>query len=116
MNSIEKVVQLFITIKDVADKKRENHYVVNGIDRLEDVNKLLQFNGNEAVYVHLNESIKPDEANERLCLWCKTLVDNGLVSSAIHQRMGMPISGGGYHTTYEEGNNLLEERFMITCL
>lgn len=114
MNDNEKVIQLFITTKNVADKESENHYAINGIERLDDVDKRLHFNGNEAVYVHLNEPIEPDEANKLLCLWCKSLVDNGLVNSAIHHRMGMPINGEGYHTTYGEGNKLLEERFMIT--
>lgn len=113
MNNSDKVIQLFITTKNVADKERENHYVINGIERLEDVNKRLRFNGNEAVYIHLNEPIESDMVNKLLCLWCKTLVDNGLVSAARHLRMGMPISGEGYHTTYGAGNILLEERFMI---
>ena len=114
MNNNERVIQLFITTKNVADKERENHYVINGINSLEDVNKRLHFKGNEAVYVHLNEPIEPDEANKLLCLWCKSLVDNGLVNAARLQRMGMPVNGEGYHSTYGAGNSLLEERFMIT--
>lgn len=108
MNDNEKAIQLFITTKNVSDKESENHYVINGIERLEDINKRLHFNGNEAVYVHLNEPIEQDNPNKLLCLWCKSLVDNGLVNAAMHQRMGMPVSGEGYHTTYSEDNILLK--------
>lgn len=114
MNNLEKVIQLFITTKNVADKERDNHYVINGIERLEEVNKRLHFNGNEAIYVHLYNPIERDAANNLLSLWCKSLVDNGYVHTAKHQRMGMPINGEGYHTTYGVGDSLLEERFMIT--
>lgn len=114
MNDKEKVIQLFITTKNVADKERENHFVVDGIERLECVNKRLRFNGTEAIYVHLSNPIEYDVANNLLSLWCKSLVENGYVHNAKHQRMPMPISGEGYHTTYGAGNNLLEERFMIT--
>ena len=114
MNDKEKVIQLFITTKKVADKERENHYVVDGIERLEEVNKRLQFNGTETIYVHLSNHIEYEVANNLLILWCKSLVDNGYVHNAKHQRMPMPINGESYHTTYGAGNNLLEERFMIT--
>ena len=114
MNNNEKVIQLFITTKKVADKERENHYVVDGIERLEGVNKRLHFNGTEAIYVHLSNPIEYDLANNLLSLWCKSLVDNGYVHTAKHQRMPISISGEGYHTTYGTGNNLLEERYMIT--
>ena len=116
MSNNERVIQLFITTKNVADKESENHYVVNGIDRLEDVNKRLHFNGNESIYVHLSNPVEYDEANNYLSLWCKSLVDNSFVHTAMHQRMPMPVSGESYHTTYGVGNNLLEERFMITYL
>ena len=114
MNNNEKVIQLYISTKNVADKERENHYIVNGIERLEEVNKRLHFNGNEAIYVHLCKPIEYDAVYYLLSLWCKSLVDNGYVHTAKHQRIPMPISGEGYHTTYGDGNKLLEERFMIT--
>lgn len=112
----EKTFQIIITNSDVKDKERENHYVINGIDELDSLIGVLQFNNKEAIYVHLNDSIETEEMNRFLNQWCKKLEEKHCVSCVKHQTMGMPENQEGFHTFYDVDNKLLENRYMVSLI
>lgn len=70
MRDKEINITLIITTKNVYDKAVTNHFIVNGIEKIND--KLL-FNGEEAIYVHLKEPIEDVEIEKILYHRCKKL-------------------------------------------
>ena len=112
----EKVIRLFITTEDVSKEKGDYHYIVNGIDNLFNVIDRLTFNGSDLIYVHLDSSVSLEEINSKLIKLCKLFKDEGLVSTADFNRMGLPVEGGKYYTSIDKNNRFTSERYMITFI
>lgn len=114
MTKNEKTIMLFITTKDISEEAGENHYIVNGFENLFTVTKFLRLTGNETIYVHLNEPIRLDIISNELNRMCKCLIDDGHVNNAQFCRMGTPVDGGRFWTTFNDNNLLTNDRFLIS--
>ena len=112
----EKMIKMFITTDDISNESCDFHYIVNGIDNLFDIVDRLQFNGSDSIFVHLVSPISSEQINHKLILLCKLMKDKGLVNSANFNRMGLPMDGGRYNTTFDEDNLLTNERYMVTFI
>ena len=96
----EKMIKLFITTDNVRGERGDYRYIVNGIDNLYNVIDCLHFNGGDAIYVHLDSPVSSEQMSQKLIQLCKLLKEKGLVNSAKFSRMGLPIEGGKFNTTY----------------
>lgn len=112
----ENVIKIFITTDDVSKEESDSCYIVDGIENVLDVINKLQFNGNESLFVHIRSSISTEIINKELIMLCKIIKDKGFISSYKFTRMGNPIYGGRFYTTFDENNLLKEERYMITYI
>ena len=110
----EKTVQIIITTKNVSEKAREYHYVVNGIDGLYRAIGFLVLNNEEVIYVHITESIDCKTINKVLNDWCKKLeIDRG-ATNVTYQVMGMPEKQEGFHTIIDVDNKLKENKYLVS--
>ncbi len=110
----EKVIKLFITTNDISNERCDFHCIVNGIENLFDIVDRLKFNGSDSIFVHLVSPISSEQMNHKLILLCKLMEDEGLVNSARLSRMGLPMDGGRFYTSFDDNNLLKNERYMIT--
>ena len=112
----EKVIKMFFTTDNVSCERGDYRYIVNGIDNLHNVIDCLHFNGDDAIYVHLDSPVSSELMSQKLIQLCKLLKEKGLVNTAKFIRMGLPIEGGRFNTTFGENNMLTNERYMISYI
>ncbi len=105
-------IQIIITTKDVSD----NTYYIDGIDNITKALGQLSFSGNETLYVHLNEAIKPKDLNNLLNNLCKTIINADLVNWAEYQQMGVPKTGANHIVSFDANNKIKENRFVISFI
>lgn len=114
MTEKDKVIQVYLTSRDVSDKTGTNRYVINnGIDHLADVVQNLLLNNKDVIYVHLTSPIQRRDANSYLVRTCQSLIDRGRVKHVVFSPLSMPVSGAAIHTVFDTDNNLIEDRYMI---
>lgn len=114
MTEKDKVIQVYLTSRNVSDKTGPNRYVINnGIDHLADIVQELLLNNKDVVYVHLTNPIQRSEANSHLARTCRSLVDSGRVHYAVFSHLCEPVSGAAIYTVFDTDDNLIEDRYMI---
>lgn len=114
MKATERGIQLFITTKDVSDRVGPNRLVVNnGLMGLFDIIPIIHFNGEDAIYVHLNEPISDIDAYTVISQWCDELKRRGIVIYTEIQSLAMPPLGDVLHPTLDSNGNLIENRYLI---
>lgn len=114
MTGKDKVIQVYLTSRDVSGKTGPNRYVINnGIDHLADVVQNLLLNNKDVVYVHLTNPLQRSEAKSHLVRACRSLVDSGRVHYAVFGHLCVPVSDAVIHTIFDSEDNLIEDRYMI---
>lgn len=117
MKDTDRGIQLFITTKDVSDRVGPNRLVINnglmGLFDIIDIIPTIRFNGEDAIYVHLNEPISDIDAYTVISQWCNELKRRGIVIHAEIQSLAMPASGNVLHPILDPNGNLIENRYLI---